>query len=147
MKRSFSRFFSKFKPENLSNFVTGLVIAVLIILTMVFAGVESAKGPTADFTSNSLYSLSEKSTNIISSLNKDINIYTLYSPGNENRIVTALLESFVSENSRIKLSNVDPSGSRQEISFVEDSASIALGSIVVALKDGSRYTEIGRAHV
>ena len=80
MKRSFSRFFSKFKPENLSNFVTGLVIAVLIILTMVFAGVESAKGPTADFTSNSLYSLSEKSTNIISSLNKDINIYTLYSP-------------------------------------------------------------------
>lgn len=140
MKRSFSRFFSKFKPENLSNFVTGLVIAVLIILTMVFAGVESAKGPTADFTSNSLYSLSEKSTNIISSLNKDINIYTLYSAGNENRIVTALLESFASENSRIKLSNVDPSGSRQEISFVEDSASIALGSIVVALKDGSRYT-------
>ena len=102
---------------------------------------------SADFTSNSLYSLSEKSTNIISSLNKDINIYTLYSPGNENRIVTALLESFASENSRIKLSNVDPSGSRQEISFVEDSASIALGSIVVALKDGSRsvsYTHLKR---
>ncbi len=137
--RSIKKFFERIKPENIIALTTGAIIAFLMILSVVLTGLEKVGGMASDFTTSDLYTLSDESLELIADLEKEIKIYTLYSPGNENPHVSSLLNSYASKSSKIKLSNIDPSGSRQELSFVEGVSSLAVGSVVVALEDGSRY--------
>lgn len=70
----------------------------------------------------------------------DISIYTLYSPGNGNETIETLLKSYAAKSKKVSIKNVDPSGPRTELSFAENAASLSAGSIIVANKDGSRYS-------
>ncbi len=135
-----TRFLNRFKPENLKNAVSILIVAVLLLAAAVLSGVESAQGGGMDLTDNGVYTLSDETRDMLDALDENIDIYTLYSPGNENRIITALLKKFAANSTMLTVSNVDPSGSREAISFAENASGLAVGSIVVALEDGSRYT-------
>lgn len=135
-----TRFLNRFKPENLKNAVSILIVAVLLLAAAVLSGVESAQGGGIDLTDNGVYTLSDETCGMLDALDVNIDIYTLYSPGNENRIITALLKKFAANSTMLAVSNVDPSGSREEISFAENASGLAVGSIIVALEDGSRYT-------
>ncbi len=138
--RSIKKFFERIKPENIIALTTGAIIAFLMMFSVVLTGLEKVGGMASDFTTSDLYTLSDESLELIADLEKEIKIYTLYSPGNENPHVSSLLNSYASKSSKIKLCNVDPSGSRQELSFVEGVSSLAVGSVIVTLEDESRYT-------
>lgn len=138
--KSIKAFFNRIKPENITSIITGVVIAALLVLSTVFYGLESSGRFASDITSSKVYTLSQESVDMVAKLKEEVSIYTLYSPGNENQHVSYLLKRYAAKSGKIKVANVDPSGSRQELSFVEDASSLAVGAVVVVNEDKSRYT-------
>lgn len=128
------------KPQKLKNFAIAAAAVLAVALAAIFSAIETSGGAVYDFTQNSLYSLSNKTVNVLDELETDISIYTLYSPGNGNETIETLLKSYAAKSKKVSIKNVDPSGPRTELSFAENAASLSAGSIIVANKDGSRYS-------
>ena len=108
-----------------------VALAVLIVVSIIVSSVCSAPSLQADLTGQGLYTLSENTRSAIRELSSDVCIYTLYSPGNDNKTLTELLKKYASESERLTLTSVDPMGRRSELEQIEGYGDIAYGSVVV----------------
>ena len=109
-KKSFSvkkLFGSRFRAGSYSAFA-----AIIVIVIAIFANLMVNSLPTSttqlDMTNSSLYTLSDQTKRIVSSVDKDVNLYLLATSGNEDDTILRLLNRYADLSSHIKVSCVDP---------------------------------------
>lgn len=129
---------SFFSQGGITTLFVTVAIIVIIAVNAIFAALEDNYGWKKDLSHGSIYSLSSESEEILKDVDSKIKIYTLYSPGNENKAVETLLAGYRAENPNISVTNVDPSGARSELSKFSGASQLEVGSIVVSDEDGYR---------
>ena len=85
-------------------FVTLAAIVVLLVINLIFQQLPAE----VDMTKNRLFSLSEQTLELIHSLQQDVTIYALYSPGRESPNVIDVLQKYVRASNKIRLEYIDP---------------------------------------
>lgn len=98
------------KNLSMSAYSSTVIIAsvVISILLNMFAGKLPSSVTEFDVTSNKLYSLTDETKEIISSLDEDIHIYVLANEAQADVTLDMTLEKYADLNSHIKISYVDP---------------------------------------
>lgn len=108
MKRSLKAMFGqRFRAGSYATFAAVIVIAIAIMANTLVAALPSAM-TQLDMTSQSLYSLSDQTRRIVSSLDKDVNLYLLANEGSEDAAITRLLDRYEGLSDHIEVSYVDP---------------------------------------
>lgn len=100
-------FGSRFKAGTYSAFAGVIVIAIAVVVNMMASALPSAY-TQIDMTDQSLYTLSDQTRRIVSSLDKDVNLYLLATSGSEDSTISKLLSRYEELNSHIQASAVDP---------------------------------------
>ena len=100
-------FGSRFRAGSYSAFA-----AVIVIVIAIFANLMVNSLPTSvtqlDMTGSALYTLSDQTKRIVSSVDKDVNLYLLATTGNEDDTILRLLNRYAELNSHVKVTCVDP---------------------------------------
>ena len=100
-------FGSRFRAGSYSAFA-----AVMVIVIAIFANLMVNSLPTSttqlDMTNASLYTLSDQTKRIVSSVDKDVDLYLLAVSGNEDDTILRLLNRYADLSSHIKVTCVDP---------------------------------------
>ncbi len=142
MKRSLkSMFGQRFRAGSYATFAAVIVIAIAVMANVMVGALPS--GMTEwDLTSQSLYSLSDQSKRIVSSLETDVNLYLLASDGGEDVTITRLLDRYEGLSSHLKVTYIDPVA---QPTFLDDYElnlnSLYANSVLVSC--GSRYRLVG----
>ena len=89
-------------------YVFYLAAVVVFVAAIAAYGILSGVGAQADLTKSGLYTLCPASEQVLEALDTNVEIYTLYSPGNDDRAFGALLKEYASESERIHIINIDP---------------------------------------
>lgn len=139
---SLRKFFSnkKFKYGGYSLILTLVGIALVVLVNYGLTVLEKNFDLRIDTTQNKKYSLTDQSKKVVAGLTKDINIYTTYASGKEDKDISEILQKFQSLSGRITLQNVDPD--INPVFFnkykINDTA-IASGDVIVSDKDGKIF--------
>lgn len=108
LKQSIKRMFGgRFRAGSYSAFAALIVIVIAIVVNMIFSTLP-ATATQIDLTSQSLYSLSDQTKQIIAALDEDVNIYIICTQNNENETIERLLQRYEGLSSHIKVQSVDP---------------------------------------
>lgn len=114
--------------------MTLAIIAVVIVINLVVGQL----GLKFDLTADKMYSLSDQTQQIVSTLDKDVNIYPIYSSGNENIAYMEMLDKYKPLSSKITITTKDPNINPQFMQkYMEDGKTIGEGSIIV--EAGERF--------
>lgn len=114
--------------------MTLAIIAVVIVINLVV----DQLGLKFDLTVDKMYSLSDQTKQIVSALDKDVNIYPIYSSGNENIAYMEMLDKYKPLSSKITITTKDPNINPQFMQkYIEDAKTIGEGSIIV--EAGERF--------
>ena len=100
-------FGSRFRAGTYSAFAAIVVIVIAIVANLLVNSLPTSL-TQLDMTSSSLYTLSDQTKRIVSSVDKEVNLYLLATTGNEDDTVLRLLNRYADLNSNIKVSTVDP---------------------------------------
>lgn len=120
-----------------SAIITAVVLAVIIVLN-IFAGSLNIK---FDATKEKLYTLSEQSKNIISSLDTDVNMYALYEKGSEDPVIKEIFENYENLSSHIHTEFVDPYENPQiAMMYSTTTQNLSVGTVIV--ESGEKYRVI-----
>lgn len=125
--------------------VLSLIIPVALILAMIFSSgiiisvTDNSFNFSLDATSDKVYSLTQETTKIIDLLNKEIAIFTLYSPGNEDWDVLETTRKYHFASDLITAKNFDPLSAASFISVFNNPKE---RSIIVTNADYSKYIVI-----
>jgi len=84
------------------------IATVLVVLVNVLASLVPASVMKKDTTTLELYRLSDQTKSIVESIDEDITLYLIAEEGNENIIVSRLIEEYTSLNSHLKSQTLDP---------------------------------------
>ncbi len=87
--------------------MTAVLIAVVVILNLFVAEIPETY-TKFDLSSRGLYTTSEESEKIIADVDEDVTFYLLAQRGNEDQIISELLERYAALNTKIKIENIDP---------------------------------------
>lgn len=104
VKETFSSRSSKAGSKSLG--ITAIVIAAVIAMNVVLS-VLPEKYTQLDLTDSGTYTVTQQSVELLKKLDKDVTIYRLCTPGNEDNKMTALLESYASASGHIIFKEVD----------------------------------------
>lgn len=108
MKRSLkSMFGQRFRAGSYATFAAVAVIAIAVMANVLVGALPSTL-TEVDLTAQSLFSLSDQTRRIVSSLNKDVNMYLLATSGGEDVTIARLLERYEGLSDHIHVSCVDP---------------------------------------
>lgn len=117
-----------------SSVMTIAVIAIIVVLNLIISQFDFK----IDLTTEKMFSLSDQTKQIVSSLNKDVDIYTTYATGNENIQFVEMLDKYKGLSNKIKITNKDPNLNPTFMQkYMEDERSISAGSIIV--ESGNRF--------
>lgn len=105
IKKSFTS--RTFRAGSLSIIIAAAVIALAVVLNIAVSFLPD-KYKSIDVTADGSYSLSDEAVEFIRNIDYDIEITYIVEAGEEQPMVEQLLERAVQENSRIKLSRLDP---------------------------------------
>ena len=138
LKRMFG---SRFRAGSYAAFAAAVVIAIVIIVNLMVNSLPSTY-TEIDLTSGGLFSLSDQTRRIVTSLDKDVNLYLLATTGNEDSTITSLLDRYASLSSHIRVSYIDPA---VKPTFLENyeltSSRVYANSVLVEC--GSTYRLVG----
>ena len=98
---------SRFRAGSYSAVAAIIMICIAVALNLVVGALPESK-TQLDLTASSLYSISAQTRQIVSALNKDVNLYLLSTTGSEDETITRLLDRYAEISSHIKVSYVDP---------------------------------------
>ena len=87
--------------------ITAAVIVVAVLLNLLVRAIPS-KYTEFDLSEAGLYSLSDSSVQVAQELTQDVTIYYLCETGNEDQIISKLLDKYASESSHISWELKDP---------------------------------------
>lgn len=114
--------------------MTLAVIAVVVVLNLIMSQLDIK----FDLTKNKMFSLSEQTQKIVSALDKEVNIYPIYTKGRESTQFIEMLNKYEALSDKIKIETKDPDLNPAFIKkYAEDNETISNGSIIV--ESGNRY--------
>lgn len=118
----------KFKYGGYAALLTTIVIAVVVAVNLVVGQL----GLKLDLTQNKMFSLSDKTTNILKELKSDVKIIGLYEAGKENMMVKEILNKYKAKSNKIIVEYVDPVLHPQFAKqYTKEGQSLAAGSLIV----------------
>lgn len=136
---SISKTMSKkqFKYGGYAFLITLAGIAVIVLLNIGLTVLEDNFDLRVDMSQNKKYTLTDQSKKVVTDLQKDVYIYTLFTPGKEDSQVEELLRKYKGVSGHIITENHDP---EKEPRFMQQFAKegqedIAAGSIIVSDAD------------
>ncbi len=130
----------KFKYGGYSLAITALGIALIVILNVGLSSLESSFDLKADLSQNKMFSLTQQAQNILKAVDKEIRIYTLYTPGAEDKDVQEILNKIKALNTRITVENHDPDRDPRFMQlFTKTGETIDPGSIIVSDADAKLF--------
>ena len=100
-------FGSRFRAGTYSAFAAVIVIVIAIFANLMVNALPSSV-TQLDLTNSSLYTLSDQTKRIVSSVDKDVDLYLLATSGNEDDTILRLLNRYADLSCHIKVSTVDP---------------------------------------
>ncbi len=130
----------KFRYGGYSLAITALGIALIVILNVGLSSLESSFDLKADLSQNKMFSLTQQTQNILKAVDKDIRIYTLYTPGAEDKDVQEILNKIKALSSRITVENHDPDRDPRFMQlFTKTGETIDPGSVIVSSADSKLF--------
>ena len=87
--------------------VTVIVIALVVAVNLV-VGQLPASATQIDASSQKLYSISDKTEELVGGLDKDVQIYYIVTSGNEDELVSKILEKYQDLSSHLTVETIDP---------------------------------------
>lgn len=118
------------------------ILIVLLLAAFVFTVILSEVTWQADLTGERLYSVSEHTKDVLDSLETEVNIYTLYSPGNYNKTLAGLLNTYSRSSSFVSIMNLGTGMVPQEIRSLPGLSELPYGSVIVYCKNTALYRTI-----
>lgn len=100
-------FGKRFVAGSWSTLAAVIVIVIAIVANMLVSSLPST-ATEIDLTTNALYSLSDQTKRIVSTLDQDVTLYLLAVTGNEDDTITRLLNRYAALSDHIKVETVDP---------------------------------------
>ena len=92
-----------------------------------------------DMTEYKVFSLSEQTIQVLEQVNSPVNIYGLWSPGQENSDVTEVLDLYLARNKNLRFEVIDPDRNPGFVMrFNRDRTAILPGSVIVEGEKGYR---------
>ncbi len=130
---------NRFRNANYSVIITSLVLVVIVVVNLLVSSLSSdfTKFDTSD---SNVYAIGDVTTGILDELNKDITIYTLAEPGQEEAQLQTMLEVYSAYSDHIKLQTINPAENPE---FINDyQANLNQGSIVVSCGDKHKSVDV-----
>lgn len=132
LKEMFSN--KRVRYGSFASVMTLAVIAIIVVLNLIVSQLEIK----FDLTKDKMFSLSEQTQNIVSALDKEVNIYPIYTKGYENTQFMEMLDKYKSLSNKIKIEAKDPNLNPVFIKkYTENNETISSGSIIV--ESGDRF--------
>lgn len=135
----------KFRQGSVATAITAIVVAVIVVFNMVVSMLSDKYGLNADLTEDKIFALSEQTTDFLSSLNKDIEIYILntevnFSAGGDYFTqANEVIKKYAQQSPRITLQYIDLVRNPAFTTKFPD-LNLSTSSIVVAC--GNRSTDL-----
>lgn len=117
---------------------TGIVVAMVIAVNL-FASTLPQSIMQLDATSNELYTISEQTEKLLSSLESDVTVYLIAQSGTEDSALENLLQRYQGMNSHIKVVKKDPDVYPTFVMQYTDS--VNNNSLIVECNNRSRYVD------
>ena len=139
MKKLISKVFGtkSFRAGGYSAAAVAIIVAIAVAVNLVVSALPTTK-TELDFTENNIYSLSDQTKRIVTSLDKDVTLYLLATTGNEDSYITGLLERYKDLSSHIKIETVDPV-EYPTFASAYTSETVYQNSVIAVCGDRSRY--------
>ncbi len=129
-------------------FMTGVMVAAMILVAFVIAVMVNYlayRHPTSwDLTSTQMYSLSDKTKDILRNLKKDVKLtFIYYEMDEEYAVVSKILDKYRSYSTKIKVERLNPDRDRDVVYHYTDKFDLEKGSqVVVQLGERNSKGEI-----
>ena len=134
-------FGSRFRWGSYSAFSAVILIVIAIFLNLMVGALPTSV-TQLDMTGTSLYTLSDQTKRIVSSVDQDVNLYLLATSGNEDSTILRLLNRYADLNSHIQVTCVDPNTQPTFLQGYELSVSRLYANSVL-VDCGGRYRLVG----
>lgn len=121
-----------------------IISAAAVVLLNMLAGEVPLRFTSFDVTSNRLYSLTDETKKIITSLDEDIQLYVLANEKQADATVDATLKKYADLSSHVKVSYVDPAVNPKFFTKYTDS-DLSFNSIIA--ESGKRYKVIDYSNI
>jgi len=118
--------------------LTVAFIAIIIVINLIVGSLVQKFTLKADLTGNKMFSFSDQTLNTLKSINQPINIYMLYSQGQEDKVIQEILQRYAAKSSYIKIEMVDPVKNPAFANkYNKEGSGIQKGSII--FESGDKY--------
>ncbi|MCD7904583.1 MAG: GldG family protein [Clostridiales bacterium] len=131
MKNIFSD--KRFRYGTYSTLTAVVVIAIAVLVNLIAGSINYKK----DLTPNSIYALTDTTKEVLEGLDDDVTIYALYQTGQEDTVITQILDQYEFASGNIDVSVKDPVLYPQFVEKYTESGSVSTGSLIV--EKGDRY--------
>lgn len=130
----------QFKYGGYAVLITLFGIAVIVLVNIGLTVLEDNYDLRLDMSQNKAFTLNEETKKIVGGLTKDVYIYTLYSPGQEDNDALAILKKIKALSGHIHLENKDPGTNPGFVNQYQQSGNaIEDKSIIVSDKDAKLF--------
>lgn len=130
----------KFKYGGYAVGMTILAIGLVVIFNVGLSSLANKVDLKADLSQNKMFSLTAQTEKVLKAVDKDIHIYTTYTPGAEDKDVQEILNKIKALNGHITVENHDPDRDpRFMATFTKTGETIAAGSVIVSDAEGKLF--------
>lgn len=123
----------RFRYGTYSTLMAAVVIAIAVVINLIAGRINYKK----DLTPNSIFAITDVTREILDSLDEDINIYALFKTGEEDSVITQILDQYEGASSKIHVTLKDPVLYPQFVEKYTENESISTGSLII--ESGDRY--------
>lgn len=95
------------KHGSYSFLVTAIVIALTIVVNLMM-GQLPAEATQLDASTQKLYSIGDETRDLVGSLEKDVELYYIVTSGNENNLISKMLERYRDLSDHLTIEQIDP---------------------------------------
>lgn len=138
--RSFKHMFTSkmFRAGSYATFAAVIIIAIVVVANLAVSALPTT-ATQIDLTEQSLYSLSDQTKRIVSSLGKEVDLYLLSNTGSENATITNLLGRYGDLSDQIKVEYIDPTEKPTFLNnYSLDLSTLYANSVLVVCGDKNR---------
>lgn len=127
-----------FQNGSYSIFISIAVVAILVVVNLLIGALPS-NVTNLDFSEQKMFSISDQTKKLVKDLDMDVKIYFVAQSGNEDSVITELLDKYKDMSKHIKVEHVDP-GVNPTFASTYTTGGIADNSLVV--ETNKRYQVI-----
>lgn len=135
MKQQFKG--KQFKQGSYSSVLIVIIIAIIVVVNMAASQIPAGYAQI-DVTDNKMYSIGDQTKELLSGLDKDVEIYYICQDGSEDENITRMLKLYEDSSSHVSVTQIDPVMNPQFTAQYTD-ADVPDNSIIVTSGDAYKY--------